>query len=66
MYRAKLKEPFAPSWDELVTSVSLAPSDFKISGYAGNMDSWKNFGLFVNTPYARQEHAARCPKAKSA
>jgi len=46
---AKLKEPFAPSWDELVTSVSLAPSDFKIGGYSGNMDSWKNFGLFINS-----------------
>jgi hypothetical protein len=45
---AKLKEPFAPAWDELVTSVSLAPSDFKIGGYTGNMDSWKNFGLFIN------------------
>lgn len=46
---AKLKEPFAPAWDELVTSVSLAPSDFKIGGYTGNLDSWKNFGVFMNT-----------------
>ncbi len=46
---AKLKEPFAPSWSELVTNVSLAPSNFKIGGYEGNMDSWKNFGIFINT-----------------
>lgn len=46
---AKLKESAAPAWDELVTSVSVAPSDFKIGGYSGNMDSWKSFGLFINT-----------------
>lgn len=46
---AKSKEPFAPAWQDLVTHVSLAPSDFKIGGYSGNMDSWKDFGLFINT-----------------
>ena len=46
--KARSKEPFAPGWDNLVTSVSLAPSNFKIGGYDGNMDSWTNFGLFIN------------------
>ncbi len=45
---AKLKEPYAPAWQELVTSVVLAPSNFKIGGYEGNMDNWKNYGLFIN------------------
>ncbi len=45
---AKVKEPFAPAWNELVTSVSVAPSDFKIAGYEGNMNSWSSFGMFMN------------------
>ena len=46
---AKLKEPFAPAWSELVTSVSVAPSDFKIGGYEGNMNTWSSFGVFMNS-----------------
>lgn len=46
---AKLKEPFAPAWNELVTSVSVAPSDFKIGGYEGNMNTWSSFGVFMNS-----------------
>ncbi len=46
---AKVKEPFAPSWKELVTSVSVAPTDFKIGGYSGNMNNWGNFGMFINS-----------------
>ncbi len=46
---AKLKEPFAPAWKELVTSVSVAPSNFKIEGYEGNMNTWSSFGVFMNS-----------------
>jgi hypothetical protein len=28
--------------------VYLAPSDFEIAGFKGNLDSWNNFGIWVN------------------
>jgi hypothetical protein len=29
--------------------VIVAPTDFEIQGYKGNMSSWENFGMFINT-----------------
>jgi transglutaminase-like putative cysteine protease len=40
-------EDFSPSWEELTTSVYVAPVDFEIHGYAGKMDTWQNLGKFV-------------------
>ena len=45
-YRAFENEPFSPENIELVPGVLLAPSNFEIDGYKGNMDSWKNLGKF--------------------
>lgn len=46
---AKVAEPVAPKWKELRPSVLVAPSDFEIQGYKGNMSSWENFGIFINS-----------------
>lgn len=46
---AKHSEVFGPAWDEINPTVLVAPSDFEIEGFKGNMDSWKNFGLFIKT-----------------
>lgn len=41
-------EPHSPEWSEFVPNVYTAPSDFELDGYAGNLDSWKNYGLWCN------------------
>lgn len=39
----------APRWHERVPMVSIAPSQFEIEDYKGNMSSWKDFGKFIYT-----------------
>lgn len=39
-------EDYQPDFEELTTSVYLAPTDFSISGYDGNMNSWLELGKF--------------------
>lgn len=41
------REAYAPSFAQLVPSVRLAPTRFKIEGYEGSMDDWKVFGEFM-------------------
>ncbi len=39
--------PFATlSWSDLSPAAYFAPSDFEISGYKGNMNTWEGFGKF--------------------
>ncbi|MCF3110304.1 DUF3857 and transglutaminase domain-containing protein [Niabella sp. CC-SYL272] len=52
---AREEEPFAPEWNQLVTRVLMAPSDFEIGGYKGNMDTWQQFGKFMTTLYAGRD-----------
>jgi hypothetical protein len=40
------QEKYMPRWNEVVTSVMFAPSDFEVQNYKGNLQSWKDFGLF--------------------
>ncbi len=40
-------EAFSPQWEEMTTSVFIAPVNFKIENYAGEMDTWQNLGKFV-------------------
>ncbi|HSC38580.1 MAG TPA: DUF3857 domain-containing protein, partial [Chitinophagaceae bacterium] len=42
------KEPLSPNRKELVPTVYLAPVQFEVQSYAGTMDSWQNFGKFIN------------------
>ncbi|MDL2231613.1 DUF3857 and transglutaminase domain-containing protein [Porphyromonadaceae bacterium OttesenSCG-928-L07] len=39
-------ELFAP-YDKMIPMVLFAPIDFNFDSYAGNMGSWKNYGLWV-------------------
>lgn len=43
-----VKEEYAaPRWHERVPMVSLAPSQFELEGYKGDMSSWQDFGKFI-------------------
>ena len=41
-------EAYAPKWHELTTSVFIAPSEFQLDDYKGNMSSWEEFGKFLH------------------
>ncbi len=41
------KEPYAPMWHEISTTVLLGPNDFQVNDYKGSMKSWEEFGRFV-------------------
>ncbi|MCU0322853.1 MAG: DUF3857 and transglutaminase domain-containing protein [Chitinophagaceae bacterium] len=40
-------EPLMPSFTDVTTTVYVAPNDFTIGGYNGNMSTWQNFGKFI-------------------
>lgn len=42
-------EPFGLSLQEIVPRIMVAPSSFEYEGYAGQMDSWNQFGKWINT-----------------
>ena len=41
------EEKYAPDWYEITPAVFLAPADFEIQHYTGNMTDWKGFGKFI-------------------
>ncbi len=41
-------EPYAPSYRKIFPTILLAPSDFCYDSYCGNMQNWKNYGLWVS------------------
>lgn len=41
-------EHFSLPFEEYVPTVYLAPSDFELDNYAGNCESWENFGKWIN------------------
>lgn len=42
------KEPYSLSWYDLTPTVVLAPGKFILQDYAGDMNSWDNFGRFAS------------------
>ncbi|MCK4661918.1 MAG: DUF3857 domain-containing protein [Bacteroidales bacterium] len=40
-------EPFSPAIENFSPVLFLAPTDFKIGGNKGNMETWKNFGNWI-------------------
>lgn len=40
-------ESYQPEWYEITPAVFLAPVDFEIQHYSGNMTDWKGFGKFI-------------------
>ncbi|ANH83530.1 hypothetical protein A8C56_23405 [Niabella ginsenosidivorans] len=61
---ARAEELYAPEWNQLVTRVLTAPSDFEIGGYKGNMDTWQNFGKFTSMLYVGRDVLPETVKAK--
>jgi transglutaminase-like putative cysteine protease len=39
-------EPASPFIHQIVPNISVSPVEFEYGGYAGKMDSWKNYGLW--------------------
>jgi hypothetical protein len=53
LWEIKGQKPFVneilrPSLREIIPAVHIAPSEFEIGEYKGNMSTWKSFGLFIN------------------
>jgi transglutaminase-like putative cysteine protease len=42
-------EPMGPRFHELIPSIQAAPSNFEYDGYAGKMNTWDEFGLWINS-----------------
>lgn len=41
--------PLSPSWQQLTPTVFLAPGDFELQDFNGNMNDWAGFGKFIYT-----------------
>lgn len=46
---AKVAEQLQPKWDKLAPLVKVAPTNFELSGYKGDMSTWQSFGAFGYT-----------------
>ncbi|MEO9965829.1 MAG: DUF3857 domain-containing protein [Reichenbachiella sp.] len=44
--KATKREPYGPAFFETVPKLLLAPSEMYFDGFDGNMESWKNYGLW--------------------
>ncbi|MCX2739613.1 DUF3857 domain-containing transglutaminase family protein [Pontibacter anaerobius] len=42
------REPYGPSFSELVPMVLTGPNEFEVDGYKGSMATWKDFGLWAH------------------
>lgn len=47
-YPAFISEPLSPHWIDIFPTVLLAPSGFEMQRFEGQMNNWKNFGLFMS------------------
>jgi hypothetical protein len=52
---AQQEEPYQPSWADINTAVYIAPSQFEIENYKGEMNSWLSLGKFINTLNASRQ-----------
>jgi len=41
-------EKYGPHWTEITPTILAAPLIFEFEGYKGNMDTWENFGKWIN------------------
>jgi transglutaminase-like putative cysteine protease len=44
---AKKREYAAPEWQKITPTVLVGPTDFSIDGYTGKMNTWQDFGKFI-------------------
>ncbi len=42
-------EEYQPNWDEINPAVYIAPSQFEIDNYKGEMNTWLSFGKFISS-----------------
>ncbi len=47
--KAFIKEPYMGAKNQILPHILLAPSNFSIEDYTGNMDTWNEFGKFIGT-----------------
>lgn len=47
-YKAVKSEVWSPSYRETMPMVFMAPADFCYDSFCGNMDNWKNYGLWIS------------------
>ncbi len=47
-YRAVPDEVLRPDWRDITPTVYIAPAEFEIGEYKGNMATWKSLGKFFN------------------
>lgn len=59
-------EESMPGWGELTPAVKLAPSDFVIEGYKGNMSTWEGLGKFLSDLNKGRDELTPAAKAKVA
>ena len=45
---ALISETASPKWAEIAPAVLMAPSEFEVQGYKGNMSTWIDYGKFIN------------------
>lgn len=46
-FKSVISEPFQPNLPEVLPNIKLAPSDFELQGYKGNMSTWQDLGKFI-------------------
>lgn len=47
-YKAIIDEVLRPAWRDITPTVYIAPGEFQIGSYKGNMGTWKDLGQFIN------------------
>lgn len=48
MYKAISEEVLRPDWRDITPTVYIAPTEFSIGEFKGDMSTWKSFGQFMN------------------
>lgn len=59
---AVVREPYGPLWHEMTTYVLFGPRAFEMDGYTGDMSTWKDFGLFIQS--LRRDRVELTPAVK--
>lgn len=49
------EEPYSPPPSEVLPTLLCSPHEFEIGNYIGSMASWKDYGAFMNSLYARRD-----------
>lgn len=47
-FKAIIDEVLRPTWHDITPAVHIAPTEFEIGEYKGNMSSWQSLGQFFN------------------